>query len=187
MATSAVFLDAVPASSPSSGSYCLRSDIEYIFGVPNLIKWAIVSGNDPASPAGQAEVTNRINWAIGWATVDFENAMRQGRYTLPITGPGASIWAKELVAMLAGLRLYGHLRPTQRGPDSNIIPHPYADQLTYVTLQLDYARSGKMVLDALVFGKGTNAPEVTHHHSHAAYGPGQHGYGSPLPTGPFTW
>ena len=195
MATSATFTDASPVTSSSSGGYCVRSDIENIFGIPNIIKWAILSGKDPESNAGLAEINSRINWAINWATVDFENSMRQGRYTLPITGAGASIWATEVVATLAGLRLYGHLRPTQRGPDGNAIPHPYADQLTYVTLQLDYARSGKIRLDAVVFGKGQNAPEVTHQPSHAAYGPGQHGsgqhgsgqhgYGHSLPTGPF--
>ena len=185
MATSTTFTDGSPVFSPSSGSYCVRSDIENIFGVPNIIKWAILSGTDPESNAGLAEINSRITWAINWATVDFENALRSGRYSLPITGTGASIWAKEVVATLAGLRLYGHLRPTQRGPDGNIVPHPYADQLTYVTLQLDYARSGKVGLDAIVFGKGQNAPEVTHHQSHAAYGPGQRGYGHLLPTGPF--
>ena len=185
MATSITFADGSAVSSPSSDAYCVRSDIENIFGILNIIKWAILSGNDPTSSSGMAEINSRINWAINWATVDFENALRSGRYTLPITGAGASIWAKEVVATLAGLRLYGHLRPTQRGPDGNVIPHPYADQLTYVTLQLDYARSGKVGLDAAVFGKGTNAPEVTHHPSHAAYGPGQRGYGHSLPTGPF--
>ena len=86
------------------GTYASRGDLENIFGIPNIIKWAILSQNDPDSPEGQAEIVNRINWAIGVATADFENAMRQGRYTLPITGQGASVWATTVVATLAGIR-----------------------------------------------------------------------------------
>ena len=190
MSDSFTFADASPFPSPLvEGGYAQRSDLENIFGIPNIIKWAILSGADPDSPAGQAEVTARINWAIAVSTVDFENAMRQGRYELPVTGPGASIWATGVVARMAGLLLYGHLRPTQRGPDGQPIPHPYADELSYVTLNLDYARSQKLRLDAKVSGKGTNAPFATHERSHAAYGPGQGGYGTGRipPPGPFAY
>ncbi|MGD0899778.1 MAG: hypothetical protein ABR915_18250 [Thermoguttaceae bacterium] len=171
----------VPFVAPAIGPYASRSDLENIFGIPNIIKWAILSANDPDSPAGLAEITARINWAIGVATVDFENAMRQGRYTLPITGTGASVWATTVVATLAGLLLYQHLKPTQRDQDGRPIPDRYDGIFTWAEQQMNFVRSGKVRLDAAVFGKGTNAPETTHERGRGAYGPGQGGYG----TGPF--
>ncbi len=172
--------DGTPITGPVSG-YAMRSDLENIFGVPNIIKWAILSQNDPASPAGLAEVTARINWAISVATADFNNAMRQGRYTLPIVGTDASVWATTVVATLAGLLLYQHLKPTQRDQDGRPIPDRYDGIFTWAEQQMNFVRSSKLRLDASVFGKGTNAPEATHERSRGAYGPGQGGYG----TGPF--
>ena len=177
---SITFSDGTVIAGPASG-YAVRSDLENIFGIPNIIKWALLSANDPDSPAGLAEITGRINWAIGVATVDFENAMRQGRYTLPITGTGASVWATTVVATLAGLLLYQHLKPTQRDQDGRPIPDRYDGIFTWAEQQMNFVRSGKLRLDAAVFGKGTNAPEATHERSRGAYGPGMGGYG----TGPF--
>jgi hypothetical protein len=177
---SITFSDGTVIAGPASG-YAVRSDIEQIFGVPNVIKWALLSANDPDSPTGLAEITARINWAISVATVDFENAMRQGRYTLPITGTGASVWATTVVATLAGLLLYQHLKPTQRDQDGRPIPDRYDGIFTWAEQQMNFVRSGKLRLDAAVFGKGTNAPEATHERSRGAYGPGMGGYG----TGPF--
>ena len=183
---SITFADGTVITGPASG-YAVRSDLENIFGIPNIIKWALLSANDPDSPAGLAEITARINWAIGVATVDFENAMRQGRYTLPITGSGASVWATTVVATLAGLLLYQHLKPTQRDQDGRPIPDRYDGIFTWAEQQMNFVRSGKLRLDAAVFGKGTNAPEATHERSRGAYGPGMGGYGSgPFPPpGPF--
>jgi hypothetical protein len=177
---SVTFADATVIAGPASG-YAARSDIEQIFGVPNIIKWAILSANDPDSPAGLAEITGRINWALKSSTVDFNNAMRQGGYTLPITGAEASIWATNVVATRAGLYLYQHLKPTQRGQDGHPIPDRYDGIFTWAEEQLNFVRSKKLRLDAAVFGKGTNAPFATHERSRGAYGPGIGGYG----TGPF--
>jgi hypothetical protein len=178
--------DGTPITGPVSG-YAVRSDLENIFGVPNIIKWAILSQNDPASPAGLAEITARVNWAISVATADFNNAMRQGRYTLPIVGTDASVWATTVVATLAGLLLYQHLKPTQRDQDGRPIPDKYDGIFTWAEQQMNFVRSGKLRLDAAVFGKGTNAPETTHERGRGAYGPGQGGYGiGPFPPpGPF--
>ena len=98
------------------------------------------------------------------------------------------MWATNLVATLAGLWLYQHLRPTQRGTDGKPIPDRYDGIFTWAENQMNYVRSGKLVLDASVKGKGTNAPEVTHERSRGAYGPGMRGYGTrPLPSGPFAY
>ena len=185
-ATSITLADGAVIAGPASG-YAARSDIENIFGIPNIIKWAILSQNDPTGAAGLAEITARINWAIGVATADFNNAMRQGRYTLPVVGADASVWATTVVATLAGQLLYQHLKPTQRDQDGRPIPDRYDGIFTWAEQQMNFVRSGKLRLDAAVFGKGTNAPEATHERSRGAYGPGIGGYGTPAlpPPGPF--
>jgi len=162
--------------------------MENIFGIPNIIKWSILSANDPKSAVGMVEITKRVNWALSVATVDFENCMRQGRYELPVVGPGASVWATTIVATLAGKLLYQHLRPTQRDPEGRPIPDKYDDIFSWAEKQMNFARAGKLVLDAAVYGKGTNSPQVTHERSHAAEGPGIRGYGTrALSPGPFAY
>ncbi len=183
----------MPFAAPTVGTYAALGDLQNVFGIPNINKWALLSQNDYENPnaatyaAAQAEIANRVNWAIGVATADFENAMRQGRYTLPVTGSGASVWATTVVATLAGYLLYQHLKPVQRGEDGRPIPDRYDGIFTWAEQQMNFVRSGKLRLDAAVFGKGTNAPEATHERSHGAYGRGQYGYGTgPLPPpGPF--
>ena len=41
-----------PFVAPTVGTYASRGDLENIFGIPNIIKWAILSANDPDSPDG---------------------------------------------------------------------------------------------------------------------------------------
>ena len=169
---------------PSLGQYAEPSDMANVFGWPNLVKWAILSGNDPETPAGQAEVQNRWNWALSNATVEFHNVLRTSHYNIPITGTEASVWATRLVATIAGLMLYTHLRPTQRGPDGQPPVSPYAGEEAYVKQQLDLIRSRKLNLDAPQFGTGQSGPDVTHERSRGAYGPGIGGYG---PCGSAGW
>ena len=145
-----------------SNLLCSRSDIENIFGIPNIIKWALLSANDPASSAGQAEITNRINWAISVSSTDFRNAMRQGGYVLPLNGADGVIWQTNITAIRAGLYLYMHLRPTQRGEDGRPTPDRYDGLFTYCEQQLDFVRSRKIKLDGTQFGSGVNGPLVTH-------------------------
>ena len=153
-------------------------DLQNIFGIPNIIKWAILSQNDPDCPAGQAEIANRVNWAIGVATADFENAMRQGRYSLPITGPGASVWATTVVATLAGIVALSapEARATRRGRPAHSRPLRRHLHLGGATDELRPFRQDPA--GCTVFRKGTNAPVVTHERSRGAYGPGMDGYGT---------
>jgi len=183
MATSATFTDASPVTSLSSGGYATQYNVNDIFGASNVEKWANASADASDSNAGFSEITRRVKWAITSATADFENAMRQGRYELPITGAGACVWATNVVSILAGEWLYSRMRHAQRGPDGKPMACEFEGYITWAQLQMDYVRSGKLRLDASVFGKGTNAPFVTHHHSHSSYGSGQHGHS--LSTGPF--
>ena len=156
---------------------CLLGDIQEIFGIPNVVKWAILSGTDPNSAPGLAEFTSRINWAINLSSAEFRNAMRQGGYQLPLDGPDALVWQTNIAAIKAGLYLYMHLRPTQRGEDGRPLPDRYDGLFTYAEQQLNFVRARKIKLDGSPFGRGTNGPSVTHERSHDFRGPGQLGYG----------
>ena len=67
------------------------------------------------------------------------------------------------------------------------IPDRYDGIFTWAEQLMNFVRSSKLRLDAVVFDKGTNAPEATYERSRGAYGPGIGGYGTgPLaPPGPF--
>ena len=163
----------------NSTDLCARSDIENFFGIPNVIKWAILSGQDPTSVGGLAEVANRVEWSIGLSSTEFRNAMRQGGYQLPLDGADAIVWQTNVVAAMAGLFLYEHLRPTQRGEDGRPVPSHYDGIFTWAMQELNFVRSRKKKLDGTPAGKGCNAPFVTHERSRGAYGPGIGGYGGP--------
>ena len=165
--------------------------MEQIYGVPNVYKWSLLSSQDPNTPGGSSEITNRINWAINLSSTDFRNAIRQGGYQLiPNTqgvpslsgGSGdAIVWQTNIVAIRAGLYLYMHLRPTQRGEDGRPIRSEWDGLFTYAEQQLDFVRARKIRLDALPFGKGTSGPFVTHSPNLQAGDPrGQLGYGPPV-------
>jgi hypothetical protein len=169
------FLDAAGNYSPYPGAdnnLCNRADIENIFGIPNVAKWALLSANAPDSPAGLTEITTRIAWAITLSSVDFRNAMRQGGYKLPLDGPDGTVWQTNIVAIRAGLYLYMHLRPTQRGEDGRPLPDKFDGLFTYCEQQLDFVRSRKLKLDGTVYGSGSNAPLVTHSPNRNAVAPG---------------
>ena len=183
-----VFNDGVPVTTPStdvvSALYAVRSDLEQIFGISNIVKWSILSGAIPTSDTGQLEINNRINWAISLSSAEYRNAMRQGGYQMPLDGPDAIVWQTNLVAIKAGLYLYMHLRPTQRGEDGRPIRSEWDGLFTYVEQQLSFIRARKLRLDGTPFGKGTSGPFVTHSPNwNHLDGPGQTGYGPPcLPT-----
>lgn len=165
------------APTPVGNSLAQRGDLENIFGVSNVIKWAVLSNNNPTSTAGLAEISYRINWALGLSSTDFRNAMRQGGYVVPCNGPDGMVWQTNIVAIRAGLYLYMHLRPTQRGEDGRPLPDKYDGLFTFAEQQLNFARSRKLKLDGTLYGRGTNAPFVTHQPNHDFAGPGQLGYG----------
>lgn len=179
--TSAATTESVPTN-----GLCTRADIENIFGIPNVKKWALLSGSDPNTVGGATEIVGRINWAIMSASADFRNAMRQGGYVLTGTNnglvPGTSndciIWQTNVVAVMAGLLLYTHLRPTQRGDDGRPTPDKYDGIFTWAEQQINFVRARKLRLDAQTFGTGANGPFVVNDSSSSRSSFG-FGYGPP--------
>ena len=78
--------------------YCQRSDVEDIFGVANVARWADLDNDQDAT-----KIANRISRAIVWATAEMEDRLRNGPYQVPLTGTSATV--VDLCAKLAGVWL----------------------------------------------------------------------------------
>lgn len=91
-----------------SSIYCTRADIEDLFGVSNVEKWA-----DLDNDLDQDNIDDRITRAITEASDDIDEVMRGGPYDIPIVVTGGSTTPTgitNIAATLAGVWLY-----TKRG------------------------------------------------------------------------
>jgi len=97
--TAEFFVTTHPAS--ASDGYCVRADIESIFGHHNVQKWADVENH-----CDGAHIGGRIAKAIGVATAEIDDQLRGGPYTVPIVGVTIPTTVVQLTASLAGVWLY---------------------------------------------------------------------------------
>lgn len=83
-------------------SYCAKSNIEDIFGVANVIKWSQL---DPDLIVADAA---RIARAIAVADAEIDDAFRDTKYAVPLTGTSGSlpVTVVDWGAKLAGIWLY---------------------------------------------------------------------------------
>jgi len=84
-------------------AYCLRSDVESVFGATNIASWAALD-NDQAA----AKITARIDRAIEIAGAEVEDLMRYMGYAVPVKDSAGLVptTIENLVATMAGLWLY---------------------------------------------------------------------------------
>lgn len=96
-----LFVDDYIAQNPSSSqfAYCLRSDIENIYGAVNVAKWADIN-ND----GNEQTIDARINWAIISAYDYINNQLIGGVYVTPLTGQYPMI--VNCAAYLSAVYLY---------------------------------------------------------------------------------
>lgn len=80
-------------------AYSARSDIEDVFGVDNVDKWA-----DLDNDANATKITNRIARAIVVADEKVNAALRGGAIDVPVSG--SSVLITNNAAILAGVWLY---------------------------------------------------------------------------------
>ena len=78
---------------------CVQADIEDIFGVDNVAKWA-----DKDEDQNATKIAARIAKAIDYATADFYDRIRGGVLTIPFTTFDRT--SVGLCARLAGVWLY---------------------------------------------------------------------------------
>jgi hypothetical protein len=82
------------------GLYIESVDVEAVFGVYNVQKWANLD-NDQA-----VDVSGRVTAAINWAEAYVNSRFRRGPYIVPFSGPGVAYEVKDWCAKLAGWWLY---------------------------------------------------------------------------------
>ena len=88
--------------------YSRRRDIELIFGVENLIRWA-----DPENSADTQLIDDRIDWANQQAEYYVNGRLKNGRYVIPFTKP-----AVQLVVLIAASYAGAFLYDTRRVVDT---------------------------------------------------------------------
>lgn len=80
--------------------YCTRSDLELVFGVANVTKWADLDNNGDGT-----FITNRITTMIALANEMTNDALRAGAYAVPVASPIPHALSYH-TACLAGVLLY---------------------------------------------------------------------------------
>lgn len=111
----------VPATNEPTSLYATRSDIEDIYGITNVAKWADIN-NDGVST--EDRVTDRVNKALSRATAEINDRLRGSRYSIPFTEvPNTVVY---LCALYAGIWLYSSRGVTDYDPNGKA-----QDQLSY--------------------------------------------------------
>jgi len=96
--------------------YCVKSDVEAIYGLTNIVKWADLNNNKLTS-----EVDTRIDKFIDLADNEINCRMRAGPYKIPfIVEPYEGILV-DLSARLTGALLYECRGPTNADPKNDLL------------------------------------------------------------------
>lgn len=119
--------------------YCTRSDIELFFGAVNVAKWA-----DLDEDADESKITARIAAAIEFADSEIDDALREGRYTIPLATVPTTI--KDLSARLAGVWLYEARGVQDFDAQSGAPAHRLTWHRDYAQRKLDALRRGSIKL-----------------------------------------
>lgn len=111
-----LFTDTYYAQVPQSAqfSYCVRTDLENIYGAVNIQKWADID-NDGVS----TKIDARINWALQLSYDYVNNKLEGGPYAVPLTGSYPMIITCQ--AQLATGYLYESRGLTNYDPDGKPI------------------------------------------------------------------
>jgi hypothetical protein len=135
---------------------CAQSDVEAIYGVGNVAKWADLSGNRDAG-----EINATIASEIAYQTEYAYDRLRGGPLAVPLTGT-VPLTLRRLVATLVGVGLYENRGTQDFNPESGQPEHRFMWKRKWADGQLDAIRAGKLRLNATGSttgpGAGMNAP-----------------------------
>jgi len=126
-------------------SWCTRSDVEDVFGVNNVAKWAKLEDTDTA-----AMVTARIARGIAVATDHAQNVLRNGPYLIADLTAAMPAILTDAVAKLTGVWLYENRGIEDFDPESGRAVH----KLVW------HQRTASRVLRAIKFGTVTLAVTI---------------------------
>lgn len=82
-------------------AYATRTNLENLFGLSNVTKWADIEGDGVA-----ATITARITLALDNADTEINDRLRDGRYAIPIVSNPLPLGLVDTAARLAGVWLY---------------------------------------------------------------------------------
>ena len=125
--------------------YTTRSNLETVFGKQNILRWADLDNDGNA-----AEISSRITYACETASSNFEDILRQRRYTFPITMSKSVI---DLVTKMATLLLYDarEIIDGNSGTDALSLVRQKVEE------KLGKIRRGEIILEG---GQTKNVPAV---------------------------
>lgn len=84
-------------------AYCVRADLEVLFGANNILKWADLDNDEDGD-----KITARITAAIVTEDAYIESFMRGGPYELPLADDedAVPVLVRDISTRLAGANLY---------------------------------------------------------------------------------
>ena len=118
-------------------AYSTRSDIEDVFGVDEVSKWA-----DLDNDANATKITNRIARAIEVADEKVDAALRGGAIAVPV--PGSSVLITNIAAILAGVWLYDARGVVDFDPETGKAQHRLHFQRAGAMRKLKLIRTGDL-------------------------------------------
>jgi len=113
------FGDGDGAVAAATGTYCSRDDVEDIYGIANVARWADLENNEDEDEIGARELKARQK-----AYTELNSLMRNKRYVTPFTAPLPDEIV-ELAATYAGLWLYESRGAVDQDEQGNRV-HRYA-------------------------------------------------------------
>lgn len=135
-------------------SYAGRSDVEDIFGVNNVKKWADIDGDGVA-----ATITARITRALEFANGHIDDRLRSGPYAVPFSTP-YPVSLIDAAAKIAGVWLYEGRGITDFDSETGRSQHRLHWHKRSVDKWLHDLKLGKVTLDV---DKSESTPEVVTH------------------------
>jgi hypothetical protein len=151
--------------------YCLREDIERLFGAVNVAKWADLDADGDA-----VKVAANIDTALESAADEINDRMRGGHYLLPLrrAGTGSSssssnnedvAWAPYTIRRVVAPAIAGGMLYEARGVlDQDPVTGEGIHRLRFHEKRainiLRAARAGARELDAMTIDSLSSAPEI---------------------------
>lgn len=127
-------------------TYCTQAQIEVVYGVNNIAKWADID-ND----ANATTKANRITAAISYASEEIDDVLRTMGVRIPIVTASGSTPTTivHIAAVLAGLWLYEGRGAEDYNRDGTI-RHGHAWRRDWAYQYLDDLKSGKRAIDGTI-------------------------------------
>lgn len=131
-------------------TYCTRAQIEAVFGVSEVQKWADLD-EDADGDANDADVVARIARAIAVASAEIDDFVRGMPYVTPLADADGNTptTIENIAATMAGVWLYEARGSQDFSPKSGDPYHRLAFKRTEARRFLQQLREGDRKLDAM--------------------------------------